>query len=107
MHFIGFGLEPVEKSPNTIVVGRAVNDRFLLIPSESFKRDVDTDFFLFAASKQVLQLGSMVFQVSPWFDGPFFNGQGLIRYDQIQIDADGSAEAAARFAGSDGAVERK
>ncbi len=48
-----------------------------------------------------------MFSVSPRFDSPFFEGEGRVRNDEIQININGSAETATGLAGPHRAVKGK
>ena len=107
MHFVGFGFQPVEKSPDTVVAGRAVDDPILLSLFQLLKRDIRGDFVSPAKAEKILKFETMVIPISPGFDRPLLDGQLRIRYDQIQINIDGSSKTSASFTGSQRAVERK
>jgi len=107
VHLVGAVFEPAEVAFDAVVGGRAPDDGLLLRGGELPKGPVDGDLLLAAEGGQVPELHAAVLPPAKGLDGPLREGQGCVGDDQVEVDADGAAEAPAGVAGADRAVERE
>ena len=107
MHLIGFGLKPLKKSPNAIIIGRPFNDGFFLGLLKASKRQVSRNFFLLAEIHQIIKFHSVLVDTAKRLDGARFKGKAAVRDNEIEIDINDSAKPSAGFAGPDRTVKGK
>ncbi|KKL04932.1 hypothetical protein LCGC14_2611120 [marine sediment metagenome] len=107
MHLIGFGLKPLEKSPDAIIIRRPFNDGFFLGLLQTSKRQINGDFFLPAEIDQIFKFHAALFDAAKGLDGARFKGKTAVRDDEIKIDINGSAKPPAGFTGPIGLLKEK
>ncbi len=107
MHLIGFGLKPLEKSPDAIIIRRPFNDGFFLGLLQTSKRQPGGNFFLPAEDHQIFKFHAVLLDAAKGLDGARFKGKTAVRDDEIKIDINGSAKPPAGFAGPHRTVKGK
>src|SRR6516162_224530 len=96
----------VEKSPHARELAFAVNDKFLMFPTEVQPGHIEWNLGLFG---KALQFGEKraVLGLGPGLDGTFVQGLRFVWDHQIEIEINGIAKALATGTGSVGIVEGK
>jgi hypothetical protein len=107
MHFVGFGFKPPEKSPDPIIIGCSVDNRFFLGFCKTLKRGMCWDFGAPAKGHHIVKFYAVIRRISPRFNSPVRQGTPGIRDDEIQINVNGPAKPPACLARANRAVKRE
>jgi hypothetical protein len=105
VHLIGPGFKPSEKPPDPIIAGSSFHQGLLLGLCQVLEWGVCGDLLSPTKGHHVVKLHAVVLPVSPRLDGPFLQGKGEVRYNEIQVHINGPAKAPAVFAGPNRAVK--